>query len=70
MNVNITPLPAFYRDKPKRVWPMPPPIFPDGPATDEDRAFARALFEKLDAESQDWYSHSPIFGDCERKKKS
>jgi hypothetical protein len=67
MNVNIAPLPTVYRDKPKRVWPMPPPIFPDGPPTPEDRALARALFVKLDAQSREWYGLKPLSNGNEEK---
>jgi hypothetical protein len=70
MNVKIVPLPAAFRGKPKRVWPLPPPIFPGGAPTPEDRQLARALFEQLDADSQTWYGHSPLFDGCERKEKS
>lgn len=34
---------------------MTPPIFTDGPATEEDVELARELFEALDEESKEWY---------------
>lgn len=56
--VNIVPLPAWCRLIPKRLHPTPPPIFPEGEPTAEERALARELFEALDPESQEWYGRS------------
>lgn len=63
--VNIQPMPMSYREL-KRFRPMPPPIFPDGPPTDDDIELARELFQALDPESQEWYRRggSRVFDDC------
>lgn len=55
--VNIAPMPLWVRALPKRLRPMPPPIF-DGTPTPEDIALARDLFAALDPESQRWRDSS------------
>jgi len=50
--VNIKPLPENLRGK--RFKPLTAPIF-SGPPTREEIELALALFEELDAESQEWY---------------
>lgn len=53
--VNVHPMPVAYQSISKRFRPSPPPIFPGGAPTLEERTLARALFAELDAESQEWY---------------
>ena len=53
--VNIVPMPLYWRGKSSKYRPMPPPIFPEGPATEDDIELARELFKALDEESQAWY---------------
>jgi hypothetical protein len=53
--VNFVPLSNFWRGKSLKFSPMPPPIYQDGPATKDDIALARELFQALDPESQEWY---------------
>ncbi len=59
-NVTIRPLPQVYRTVSKRLRPYHPPIF-DGEPTPADISLARALFQELDEESQDWYGRRGIF---------
>lgn len=51
--VQVSPLPAWARRT--RYRPAPPPIFPDGDPTRDDRELALALFAELDADSAEWY---------------
>ncbi|MCW5669405.1 MAG: hypothetical protein KIT86_07065 [Hydrogenophaga sp.] len=51
--VHIQPLPAWARGTIYR--PGPRPIFQGGEPTREDVQLALALFDALDAESQEWY---------------
>lgn len=51
--VQITPLPTWARKT--RFKPLPVPVFPDGDPTQDDRELALALFDELDADSQQWY---------------
>lgn len=53
ITVHITPLPAWARGTIYR--PGPRPIFQGGEPTQEDVQLALALFNALDAESQEWY---------------
>lgn len=53
--VEIIPMPQKRREISSKYRPIPPPIFPDGEPTDEDRELARELFKALDSESQEWY---------------
>lgn len=53
--VNIMPMPQWCRKISAKFRQMPPPIFPDGPPSEEDMELARELFRALDSESQDWY---------------
>ena len=55
MRVEISPMPLGYKKIPARLRPGTPPVFPDGPPTDADRALARDLFRELDPGSQGWY---------------
>lgn len=63
MTVKIQPMPGCIRDLPPWLRPMTPPVFPDEPPTNDDRALARELFQALDQESQEWYraNHSTLF---------
>lgn len=58
--VIIKPMSEWMRKTPTRWWPMPPPIFPDGPPTEEDIALARELFAALDPQSQEWYRRGSV----------
>ncbi len=51
--VHIQPLPAWARGTIYR--PGPRPIFQGGEPTAQDVQLALALFNELDAESQEWY---------------
>lgn len=51
--VNVRPAPAWVRKT--RFKPLPGPIFQGGEPTREDVELALALFDALDAESQEWW---------------
>ena len=54
--VSVLPMPASFRDIPRRLRPGHPPIFPDGnEPTPADVALALDLFAALDVESFEWY---------------
>ena len=53
--INIIPMPLYCRKIKPLYRPMPPPVFQDGPPTEEDKELARELFKALDEESQAWY---------------
>ncbi len=53
--INIVPLPLYWRGKSSTFRPNPPPLYTDGPPTEDDIALARELFQALDEESKDWY---------------
>ena len=51
--VNVRPAPAWVRKT--RFKPSPGPIFQGGEPTREDVELALALFDALDAVSQEWW---------------
>ena len=53
MTVDIGPMPGWARRT--KFKPRPAPVFPDGPPSAEDAELALALFDELDADSQEWY---------------
>jgi len=53
--IRIQPMPRTYLAISPRLRPMPPPVFPEGQPTADDRVLARELFRALDPESQAWY---------------
>lgn len=55
MNVHVVPLSAAARVLPARLRPLPPPIFPSGEPSADDRDLARELWRELDDESRAWY---------------
>lgn len=64
-DIRIQPMARAYIQIPPRLRPMPPPVFPEGDPTAEDRLLARELFRELDSESQEWYRKGMprLFGD-------
>jgi hypothetical protein len=53
--VNVRPLPVWARNLNPRLWPIHPPIFPDGEPDRAGLELALDLIEALDADSQRHY---------------
>lgn len=53
--VNVRPLPVWARNLNSRLWPLHPPIFPDGEPDRADLELALDLVGALDADSQRYY---------------
>lgn len=66
-NINIIPMPLWMRSIRRTLWPLPPPVFPDGAPSPEDQLLARELFRALDHESKQWYQRggSKLFAGLE-----